>query len=122
MKKIIISLGSNTDNGEEMVSLAITWLANTFSNLRHSDIYATKAVGNGVGEYHNAVAEANTSLPAAEVTALLKKYEADSGRTPQMKALHIVPIDLDLVMYDNTIIRPSDFTCDYFLIGYKKLK
>ena len=121
MNNIVIGLASNVPEGEQKLMEAAEWLTQTFSSCRCSEIYLTDAARGATGKYFNAVAIAATDLPCSEVNALLKNYEKSHGRTPEMKSLHIVPIDLDLVMYGGTVLRPADMACEYFMKGYRML-
>jgi 2-amino-4-hydroxy-6-hydroxymethyldihydropteridine diphosphokinase len=60
--------------------------------------------------YLNTVVLVESCLPAAEIRRRLKKIEIDLGRTPASKSLNKMPIDLDLLMLGDQIIRASDVT------------
>ncbi|MDE6556548.1 MAG: hypothetical protein K2K55_06245, partial [Duncaniella sp.] len=51
----------------------------------------------------------------------LKEFEAGQGRTHAETQDGIIPIDLDLVIWDFTIKRPKDFERHYFNRGYAQL-
>ena len=53
--------------------------------------------------------------------SLLKLYETTHGRTPACKLAGLVPIDLDIVMWNGEVVRQRDFNQDYFQIGWKQL-
>ena len=46
------------------------------------------------------------SLPA--LSSLLKETEKACGRTPESKSTGLIPIDIDLLQYDGTILKPED--------------
>lgn len=121
MIKIIIGLASNTEDAAEQMDNAIKWIKETFESCTFSDVYITDAERGATGKYHNAVALAYTSLSCEETVRLLKEYEKNAGRTIDMKPLHIVPIDLDLVICDRTVLRPADMASEYFMIGYRQV-
>lgn len=57
-----------------------------------------------------------------EINGTLKKYEAICGRTPLSKAIGDIPMDLDIVMWNDEIIRDKDFRQEYFQTGWKQLQ
>ena len=62
-----------------------------------------------------------STLSQDDLVARLKKWEADHGRT-QMKTFEgVIPIDIDLVIWDSRILRPRDFERHYFNVGYRQL-
>lgn len=125
MHAIIISIGSNTAEKHRNVEAAIQWLSGWTVPRKQSSVYESQPEGNCAGKvrytYANAVFCALTSHSREEIEAKLKKYEADCGRTPQMKAFGIVPIDLDLVVFDNHMLRPNEMDRNYFRRGYDEI-
>lgn len=117
---IAIGIGSNTPDGAALVDAACGWLATTFAAVRYSESYLTPGVGARCAgmTYRNAVATARTQLSADEVTRLLKDYESAHGRD---RSVPDVPIDLDLVIYGDEVLRPGDFGRMYFQKGYREL-
>lgn len=117
---IAIGIGSNTPDGAAQVDAACRWLATAFADVRCSESYLTPGVGARCAgmTYRNAVATARTPLSADEVTRVLKEYETAHGRVKGSKE---VTIDLDLVIYDDRLIRPVDFARSYFQQGYLPL-
>ncbi len=117
---IAIGIGSNTPDGAAQVDAACRWLATAFADVRYSESYLTPGVGVRCAgmTYRNAVATARTPLSADEVTRMLKEYESSHGRVKGSKE---VTIDLDLVIYDDRLIRPVDFARSYFQQGYLPL-
>ena len=125
MHSLIISIGSNTPDRWEQVNKALIWLGEFTISAKKSKIYHSKPEGNCAKKinytYANAVYCALTALSQDEVESMLKKYEADNGRTPQMKLFGIVPIDLDLVFFDDRLLRPQEMMRDYFKRGYEEI-
>lgn len=121
MMKIVIGLASNTEDAPEQMRKAMEWIKETFNSCKFSEVYITDAERGATGKYHNAVALAYTLLSCEETVRLFKEYEKNAGRTIDMKPLHIVPIDLDLVICDRTVLRPADMASEYFMKGYRQL-
>ena len=121
MVKMVIGLASNTEDAPEQMRKAMEWIKETFNSCKFSEVYITDAERGATGKYHNAVALAYTLLSCEETVRLFKEYEKNAGRTIDMKPLHIVPIDLDLVICDRTVLRPADMASEYFMKGYRQL-
>lgn len=121
MKQVALSVASNVAEGRENMTAALSWLGGILKNLRHSTFYTTAAL-NGKSTYLNAVAMGCCDMPCEALNALLKEYEKQAGRTPQMRALKLVPIDIDIVVYDGFTLRPRDFGEDFFQKGWKELE
>ncbi len=67
------------------------------------------------------VVQVRTALEAERLIQLGKEFEAECGRSAESKCRGIVEMDVDLVKYGKTILRPEEFTRTYFLTGYNKL-
>ena len=125
MCRFIISLGSNIcpSEAESNLSKAEIFLSGLFAaDIIFSSHYSTPGVGSGEGKtYLNAVAIGHTSLSAEAIRASLKDFELLSGRTPEVKALGRVPIDLDLLSLGDTVFKPKDLSQSYVLRGLNEL-
>lgn len=125
MCRFIISLGSNLCpyEAESNLTKAEIFLSGLFAaDIVFSSHYPTPGVGSGKGKtYLNAVAVGHTSLTAEAIRASLKDFELLSGRTPEVKALGIVPIDLDLLSLGDTVFKPKDLAQSYVIRGLDEL-
>ena len=125
MCRFIISLGSNLcpSEAESNLSKAEIFLSGLFAaDIIFSSHYSTPGVGSGEGKtYLNAVALGHTSLSAEAIRASLKDFELRTGRTPEVRALGIVPIDLDLLMLGDNVFKPKDLSQSYVLRGLNEL-
>ncbi len=70
----------------------------------------------------NAVVEIRTSLSFELLQDACKMFEISSGRDLKCREQGLVPIDIDIVMWNNEILRPKDHTCDFFKIGFNSMK
>lgn len=122
MKKVVIGIGSNVESRDANVADAIAWLKSVLDSVTASTVYPTQPEGSARYPYANAVVAGMTDRSQSEITAMLKAYEAGLGRTPELKALDIVPVDLDLVVYGCDVLRPGDFEARYFTIGYNQIE
>ena len=122
MNYVLLSIGSNVVDRIARVNDALTWLSEIIADFRHSTIYAT-APYSGVGdEYANCVAEGFVDLSVDEISALTKEREVAAGRTKDSKISGKVPLDIDIVIYNDTVLRPKELDRQYFSEGYTQLK
>ena len=125
MCRFNISLGSNLcpSEAESNLSKAEIFLSGLFAaDIIFSSHYSTPGVGSGEGKtYLNAVAIGHTSLSAEAIRTSLKDFELRTGRTPEVRALGIVPIDLDLLMLGDNVFKPKDLSQSYVLRGLNEL-
>ncbi len=116
----VLSLGSNVPDSREQVLGALAWLRERVARgLRCSELYSTPALRPGKPRYLNAVAVAETAMQLAELNAALKQHEAACGRDEAMRRQGLVPIDLDVVMWNGAVLRDKDYNQQYFQIGWK---
>lgn len=120
-KVAVISAGSNTTDREFRVQQAIEFLLSNLTHASASSVYESPAHNGKDAPYFNAVVVGVTDLSLDDFKAKLKQYEADSGRDEITRIEGIVPIDLDIVMWDGRIIRENDFERPYFNRGYREL-
>ena len=121
MNKVVLSIGSNCQDKHSQIADALKWLSCNLCNYSQSSIYSTPSI-NGIGDdYLNAVVIGESELEFDEINSLMKQYEKDSGRTTESKLKASIPIDIDIVLFNENIIRTNDFNFDFFQIGYKEL-
>ncbi len=120
MKKAVLCVSSNVPDGVMKMIDTLDWLKKSFPPFRQSMSYGTKALdGNSI--YWNAVATVWCNLSYERLNEAMKQREAYEGRTAEMRQRKLVPIDIDIVIYDGEILRPKDFEQDFFQIGWKEL-
>ncbi|MDE7387820.1 MAG: 2-amino-4-hydroxy-6-hydroxymethyldihydropteridine diphosphokinase [Muribaculaceae bacterium] len=117
----ILSIGSNTPDRFERMDQALKWLHGEFTDVTTSDVYSTSPLSGIGGDYCNMVARVSSPLSASAIIRKAKEFEAICGRTPHSKQLGCVPMDVDVVQCDATIIRPMEFTREYFMKGFRQL-
>lgn len=119
--RYVISLGSNCGNRGEAVGRALEWLSGMMGSFVCSEIYETPACGHTGNPYINAVAAGFTCLSLQEFDSELKEYEIRNGRDLAARAQGLVPIDLDIVISGEDVLRPVDFSRSFFQIGYRAI-
>lgn len=118
---VVISLGSNAHDAGGQMQRALRWLKSVMAEPHCSDVYSTPPLS-GVGAcYLNSVMSGIVDISCDELNCRLKQYEKEAGRTPELKQQNIVPIDLDIVIYGDVVLRPKDFGYDFFQQGYKQI-
>ncbi len=115
MIRLVVSIGSNMQDGAVRVQTAIVWLQHQLTSVQVSHIYATVAC-NGIGaDYFNAVLVGDYDGTLTDIEPTIKGYEIQAGRKANDTA---VAIDIDIVMCDNQVLRQWDYNQRYFKIGY----
>ncbi len=121
MNRVVVGIGSNTADRDIRMSAAVAYFTASFSGVRVSSIYETPEWSGRYAPYLNCVAEGFTDKSIDEITDGLKRYELDNGRTPAMKLIGAVTIDIDVVVWNDEVIRPVDMGREYFRRGYDQL-
>ena len=119
---LVICIGSNSNDREWQMKNGIKWLQALLYDCKVSSIYKAAAINGIDNEYLNAVIKAKTKESLNEITVLLKQYETIWGRTPASKQDGIIPIDLDIIMWNDEIIREKDFGHSYFREGWREIE
>lgn len=106
--KVAIMIGSNTGDRKVHIDNAVAALREYVG-----DIIVTHDIDNrdftGVGpDYLNRMISGTTLLPLSRLQTAVKEIETRLGRDRSNPA--IVAIDIDIVVYDDTIIKPSEYT------------
>ena len=118
----LLCLGSNLD-GATRLSAARQALLSHFPDIRFSQEMVTEAIGTGfLSPFYNQVARLTTSLSAEEVRAILKGIEQVQGRLPEDKANGIVKLDIDLLVYDETVLKAKDLEREFVIRGMEELE
>lgn len=121
LNKIILSLGSNQDQEKNMAD-AVRILRNLFATITFSDSVYTEPIGlRGSAPFLNQVAVAYTSEQPDEIKHLLKRIECSLQRKPEDKNSGVVLIDIDLLQWNDLILKPEDIKRDYIMEGLRIL-
>lgn len=120
--RAIIGIGSNSGKKSENVIRAIAEIRKQIHIVKHSSCYETEAVGKQRQEpYCNCVAIIETVKEYDELKQLFKKIECASGRTPKSKTDGIIPLDIDIVSWNDEIIKAADMEQEYMKKGLKEI-
>lgn len=119
--RVWLSLGSNIACREEKILDAAHVLQSLLDDMRVSELYVTPALNGRDPDYMNAVVSGVTSVDSDVLCAACKEIERQLGRSPLSKQRGEVEIDIDVVVWDDDILRPADFSRSYFIRGYRQL-
>lgn len=102
MADIFISLGSNI-NKAHYLRQGLKALQQHFTDIRHSSVFESEAVGFAGNNFYNSVVAATTNMPLQQVCELLKSIERENGRRADDKKFSPRTLDLDLLFYDDVV-------------------
>ena len=116
MNKGLISIGSN-QNRKENLSRCIQLLKTEFgNNIILSETFITTPYGSNYKEdFVNQLAFIYTNKNKEDIINLSKELEIRMGRTPEDKKNGIVVIDVDLIIWNNDILKKEDMKRDYII-------
>jgi 2-amino-4-hydroxy-6-hydroxymethyldihydropteridine diphosphokinase len=111
MSQVFLSLGSNIDPAEN-IRKAIEFLCRHVRVTRISTVYLTPAEGRPEQpRYYNCVAEVETEIPPGELKyVILRRIEESLGRKRTADKFAARTIDLDIILYDDLIIKTDEIT------------
>lgn len=122
-----LGLGSNDGDRELHLQNALNFLSEISENLYFSTHYASPALKSKKDtdplkpHYLNSVAMLEFAGKEDELNALLKKCEIQEGRDEQARREGRVPLDMDIVIAGDRIVRPKDYKMFFFRRGYEEL-
>ena len=122
MNKIIVGIGSNVVDAKERVEECCRLLSQISIESRFSSVYETEAVGTlPQPNYHNCVGVLSVIQSFDELKQKFKEMEREAGRLPEHKTEGKVIIDIDIVVWNNEVVKPTDLTRTYMTIGMEEL-
>ena len=104
MARVYVSIGSNIDKEDNIVS-SVSTLREHFGELDISNVYETKAVGFNGGDFHNLVVGFNTDQSPLEISQTLKNVEANHDRTRGKEKFESRTLDLDQLLYGDLVMQ-----------------
>ena len=117
-----LCLGSNYYRTAYM-AYARRGLEKHFPSIRFGKEMETEAIGSRfLSPFSNQLARFSTLLSPEEVRSILKSIEKENGRLPEDKMYGVVKIDIDLLMYDEQILKPEDMEKEFVRIGLEEFK
>ena len=110
MARVFIGVGSNEGDRLALISGAVKALgrASGIRVVQMAMITETEPLGGPPqAPYLNTVVELDTTLAPDELLARLQEIERQLGRTPSAQRWAPRPIDLDVLLYDDRVVRSS---------------
>ena len=102
MPTVYLGLGSNIDAGKNL-RLAVDELRSLFGDLTVSPVYRNAPVGFDGPDFLNLVVALATDRPPLEVLAEIERIHAAAGRSRGPDKFSSRPLDIDLLLYGDTI-------------------
>lgn len=103
------------------VAAAMTWIQSILRSTACSGIYETDDFHPTGRKYCNAVMTGDTALSQSDIDTAVRLYELNAGRDESARLRGDVPIDIDLVIWNGSVLRPRDMEREYFLRGFREL-
>ncbi|HLP06452.1 MAG TPA: 2-amino-4-hydroxy-6-hydroxymethyldihydropteridine diphosphokinase [Paludibacter sp.] len=105
MNTALIMLGSNI-NPVENIETAMEKLTEHFEIVSISSVEITQPVGAYYkNTFHNQALKILSVETADETKAIFKQIEIEMGRTPESKKNGDIPIDIDLIFWNKTLLH-----------------
>lgn len=113
MNKGLISIGSNKDK-EQNLELCQQLLKAEFGNITFSKTSVTEAYGKTYkDDFLNQLVFIYTDQDKDYTATLLKSIEKKMGRSSEDKKDGKVKIDVDLIVWNNEVLKPEDMKREY---------
>lgn len=123
MSKALLSLGANTPNKHTMLTDTIDRIKELVEVTELTPVYETPAEGSITAPpYANALLTIYTDIDYTTLHDTFKEWERAAGRTPQMKLQGIVPLDIDIISWNDTLLKERDMEFAYMQRGLKLLR
>ena len=122
MHSCLICIGSNYNRKENLL-LARRRLTALFPSIRFTGEQETRPLFfRNPALFSNQVARFYTDADAERVVKELKTIEKEARREKEDKKREKVCLDIDLLVFDNRVLKPVDLKRDYILNGLEELK
>jgi 2-amino-4-hydroxy-6-hydroxymethyldihydropteridine diphosphokinase len=109
MPRVYVSLGSNIEPAENRRS-AVSKLRLRYGRLMLSTVYESAPVGFEGENFYNLVVGFDTEERPADMAAYLRSLEIQHGRVRSRNPFSSRPLDLDILLYGNTVVEQTGLT------------
>lgn len=124
LHRAIITIGSNYE-AEHNVPYVLSRLGASLSIVAQTQPMLTEPIDFPYDscQFVNVVLLATTTESLAQVNKALKHLEEACGRTPARRKAHPeqVPMDIDLIIWDDEVCKPRDLQRPYVIEGLTQL-
>jgi len=115
-------LGSNS-NANQNLELSKEKLLEYFEIVSQSMRITTRPTGNQyVDDFQNEAIKILSDETANETKIILKQIEIELGRTPESKKSGIIPIDIDLIFWNEKLLHEDYNRFDFVRICIDEIK
>ncbi len=120
MQRVFVSIGSNIEPEINLELVKVN--LNDLFECEYSTTYETKSEGFRGNNFLNAVVGFNTDIKPLALKGVLKSIETEMGRTENQKGMSNRVIDLDIILYGDSVINedkviiPSSDIEDYLFV------
>lgn len=121
MNSFVICLGSNLEPRAERIHSALNRTGSLGKIIKTSLIYETPEIHGKGDPYLNMVVTMESEKDVDTLNAHFKKIEVESGRDSICRKKGIVPVDIDIVIFNRETLRPMDFRQSFFQIGWQQI-
>ena len=122
MHSCLICIGSNYNRKENLL-LARRRLTALFPSIRFTSEQETRPLFfRNPALFSNQMARFYTDADAERVVKELKTIEREAGSEQEDKKKEKVCLDIDLLVFDDRILRPEDLQREYVRKGLEELK
>lgn len=120
MHHCLLCMGSNYQYAEKLANARLA-LVRIFPDIVFGKEKLTEAVGDlWLSPFCNQLARFTSLLSAEEIRGRLKEIEKANGRLAEDKLKGIVKLDIDLLMFDEQVLKPDDMQREYVVKGLKE--
>jgi len=122
MNEGIIMLGSNV-NAEENIAIAKDKINDRYEIIDESNLLITLPRNTKYkNHFINQAIKILSDESSADSIRFFKQIEADLGRTPEGKENGLIPIDIDFVFWNETVMRDDYEKWDFVRICIDQIK
>lgn len=122
INKAIISIGSNKERTSNINSV-IESLKEVYPTSRFSTPEITEPIDlpEGTKTFLNLVGVIQTPQTQEEFVAYLKELEKEFGRNEDDDEEGIIPMDIDLIEWNDEVLKPLDLVRPYVVAGMEEI-
>jgi 2-amino-4-hydroxy-6-hydroxymethyldihydropteridine diphosphokinase len=110
MKTAILALGSNSGDRKDMLAQALMRISFSCEITQISDVYETYDQDQRGQSYLNCCVEIQTDMTSGQVLLFVKEIQKQMGGTGVEDHLLQIPIDIDLISFEDEIVRTPQLT------------
>lgn len=112
MHKIILALGSNHE-AKVNIELALNLLSKIIKIIQSTPSYDNETTEFPISIFTNKILVCETELSYEKLNKELKHIETECGRNNYAKTSGIIPLDIDILLYDNNRYHINDWDKPY---------